>query len=253
MKFEFPKLYTSLARYYDNLESQYRNYDLEAGWLSKMFKQSHAKSILDISCGTASHVSRLVKSLPNCEFIATDASREMLDAARKKIGEMAEIVRSDYLGSPFRNDSFDFVICMYWSIAGLDDDQTRKLFSNVAAILKPGGVFIFDTENAQGIKEDLLGHPFIDSTFHVSDGTITRINHSEMIESNLVDWKSYYLHDTKTEVYLIVDRMKLRFFSRDQVTSMLSDSGFSLESVISDGLKEYYKESPTLYFVARKQ
>lgn len=253
MKFEFPRLYTSLAKYYDKLESQYRDYDLEAKWLSKLFEESNAKIILDISCGTASHVSRLTSLLPSCEFIATDASKEMLCITHKKVGKKVDIVESDYLESPFRINSFDSVICMYWSIAGLDSLLTKRLFSNISSILRPSGVFVFDTENSQGIKEDLLGKPFIDTSFTVGDGMITRINHSEKIASDLVDWKSYYLHETAAGVDLTIDRMKLRFFSKDQIASMLDFSGFRLESVLSSGLKEYYKESPTLYFVARKR
>ena len=215
MKFEFPRLYTSLAKYYDKLESQYRDYDLEARWLSKIFEKSNVNTILDISCGSASHISRLTSLLPSCEFIATDASKEMLYIACKKIGEKADIVGSDFLESPFRINSFDSVICMYWSIAGLDSFLTRRLFANVLSILKPGGVFVFDTENSQGIKEDLLGSPFIDSSFTVGDGRITRINHSEKLASDLIDWKSYYLHETATGADLTIDRMKLRFFSKD--------------------------------------
>lgn len=250
MKFEFPKLYTSLAKYYDDLESQYRDHDLEARWLSKLFAQYKVKLALDISCGTGNHVSRLA---PTHEFVATDASREMLEVAFKKIGEKASLVRSDFLTTPFKASSFDAVICMYWSIAGLDANLTTRLFSNVALLLKSRGVFVFDAENTRGIKEDLLGAPFIDATFPVDDGAITRVNHSEKISDDVVDWKSYYIHETLKGAEMISDRMKLRFFSRDQIAAMLSDSGFELEQVLSSGLKEYYRESPTLYFVARKK
>ena len=54
---------------------------------------------------------------------------------------------------------------MYWSIAGLDENLVRNLFSETNSILKKGGAFIFDTENAEGIKENLLNVPFIDAYF----------------------------------------------------------------------------------------
>lgn len=254
MKFEYPKLYTDFAKYYDKLETQYRSYELETNWISSILSETKAKAILDISCGTASHMLGLAIKHPDCNFFATDASKEMIRVAAMKLGaHQVHILISDFLNPPFRLPSFELVICMYWSIAGLDLHLTARLFSNIASILKRGGLFIFDTENSRGIKEELLTAPFIDASFQSDEGIITRVNHSRKISDDVVDWRSYYLIERASTTNMIADRMKLTFYSREQIEHCLDEAGFTMENIFSAGLREYYESTPTLYFVAKKR
>ena len=166
LKFEPPILYTEFAKYYDRLESQYRDYGLEASWINRILDERDAGSIIDLSCGTASHVSGLVPEVSSRQLVAADASKEMIEVARAKLsGKDVSILQSDFLSIPFRKNIFDAAICMYWSIAGLDENLVRNLFYETNAILKNKGVFIFDTENVEGIKEELLNVPYIDAFF----------------------------------------------------------------------------------------
>ena len=47
--------------------------------------------------------------------------------------------------------------------------------------------------------------------------------------------------------------MNLRFYSREQLERLLSKSGFETFEVSSGPFKPYEKNSPSLYFVARKK
>jgi ubiquinone/menaquinone biosynthesis C-methylase UbiE len=252
MKFEFPKLYTDLAKYYDRLESQYRDYQLEARWLNEILEERSVKRVIDLSCGTGSHVLGLASEGSGRQFVAADASREMIKLAGQKLKQKASLVRADFLSLPFNEESFDAAICMYWSIAGLDENLVRKLFSETCRILAEKGVFIFDTENADGIKEELLNAPFIDAFFPDGEDAVIRANFSTKIAPDLVDWRAYYLIESAGVSELINDRMNLRFYGRKQLESILEETGFRVLEVLSGPSKDYEAGSPSLYFVAEK-
>lgn len=252
MKFKFPKLYTELAKYYDRLESQYRDYPLEAKWLNEILENRNAKSVIDISCGTGSHLLGLVSEGLRKQFVATDVSREMIGLAGKKLSSEVSLARADFLSQPFKRESFDAAICMYWSIAGLDEALVGKLFSETNRILKTGGVFIFDTENADGIKEELLNVPFIDSYFPDGKDAVIRANFSSKVAPDLVDWHAYYLLESYGVSELVNDRMNLRFYGRAQLEKLLEKTGFKTIEVLSGPEKKFEPDSPSLYFVCEK-
>jgi SAM-dependent methyltransferase len=261
-QFEFPKLYTEFAKYYDRLESQYRDHEKEALWLERIFEQHDCTQIVDVSCGTGSHLARLLKS-SNRNYTGIDASKEMVCLAAEKLqgknDDVVSLAEADFLHPPFREESFDAAICMYWSLAGLNAELAKDLFLSVNFILKKGGLFVFDTENADGIKENLLNSPFVDAFFPVdqkegeNEEMLIRANYSIKLEADLVDWHAYYLLESQGVSELKTDRMKLRFFSRTQLENLLSATGFGKMGVYSGPFVPFTERSPSLYFVALKE
>ncbi|MDG6996567.1 MAG: class I SAM-dependent methyltransferase [Nitrososphaerota archaeon] len=248
---EFPKLYTEFAKYYDRLESQYRDYELEAKWLSEILTERNARDIVDISCGTGSHVSLLSQRL-ECRLNAMDASEEMVKIAKGKAGKRVEILLADFTRSPYRKNSFDTALCMYWSLAGLDEDLVRRLFSQTNSILKKDGLFIFDVENSDGIKEDKINVPFIDAFFEDENVAVVRTNFSTKSAPDVVDWQAYYMLESNGTSEMKTDRMNLRFYSKSQLESLLQEAGFKTLQVLSGPYRDYEEHSPSLYFVAEK-
>ena len=262
--FVFPKLYTEFAKYYDRLESQYRDYPREAEWLRHILDENGSRKIIDISCGTGSHLVNLLKQgAEQREFFGIDASKQMVLLAREKLlsetGKSISLARADFLHPPFQRDSFDAVLCLYWSLAGLNENLVRRLLFGIGSILKKNGVLVLDTENAEGIKESLLNVPFIDSFFPVADSSgnedmiLIRANFSTKIAPDLVDWHAYYLLEQGGVSELQNDRMNLRFYSRRQLESLLGETGFKVIDVLSGPFEKYRENSPSLYFVARKE
>jgi SAM-dependent methyltransferase len=252
----FPKLYTEFAKYYDRLENQYRDYPREAQWLEKVLEKHRSGRIVDVSCGTASHLSNLLFR-SKLEAFALDASSEMIRLASNKIknrGARCEFLLSDFLAIPFKRDSFEAAICMYWSLAGLDQEGARTLFRQINYILVKEGLFVFDVENAEGIKENLLNELFIDNFFSgdEEESVVIRANLSKKISEEVVDWHAYYLIEREGVSELVNDSMKLRFYSKNKLESLLSETGFRVLGVYSGPFKQYASGSPSLYFVAEK-
>jgi SAM-dependent methyltransferase len=144
---------------------------------------------------------------------------------------------------------------MYWSLAGLDYPNSKRVFFEAARILKPSGLFVFDVENAEGIKENLLNTPFIDAFFLDPEtrSNVIRVNFSTKKESDLVDWHAYYLIEKEGVAELITDEMKLRFYSKRVLESILEELGFTVLQVSSSPGGDYVPGSPSLYFVAQKK
>jgi SAM-dependent methyltransferase len=252
-KFEFPKLYTEFAKYYDRLENQYRDYPRESQWIADLLIERQCRDVIDLSCGTGNHLAILRKIMPQVNLIGMDASREMILLAEKKM-EKVPLIMSDFLHFPFRKGTFDAALCMYWSLAGLNESLVRNLFAQASYILKPGGTFVFDTESAEGIKENLLNAPFIDGFFNDPEENIAviRANFSTKVEPDLVDWRAYYLLETDGVSELKTDRMNLRFYSRNKLESYLEESGFKVSKIFSGPGVDYFEKSPSLYFIAEK-
>lgn len=252
-----PKLYSEFAKYYDRLESQYRDYWKEAKWIETLLESSHSKRLIDVSCGTGSHLERLLKLRIERQYVGMDSSSQMVRITCAKLDNLApsrEILLADFLKAPFQSGSFDSAICMYWSLAGLNPSQTKELFREIGRILQPSGLFIFDVENAEGIKENLLNSPFIDAFFSDDEtgSNIIRANLSKKIEADLVDWQAYYLLEREGVSELINDEIRLRFYSKSDLESILGDTGFKVQQVLSSPGGAYQAGSPSLYFVAQK-
>jgi ubiquinone/menaquinone biosynthesis C-methylase UbiE len=252
-----PKLYTEFAKYYDRLESQYRDYSQEARWIEAILEANNSQRLIDVSCGTGSHLEGLLKLRKERQYVGMDFSSEMVRITHTRLGNLPtsrEILRADFLSVPFRSGSFDSAICMYWSLAGLDHFQTKQLFSEVSRVLEPSGLFIFDVENAEGIKENLLGLPFIDAFFSdpETDLSVIRVNLSTKIAPDVVDWHAYYLLEREGISELINDEMTLRFYSRSTLEAILDEFGFNVKEVSSSPLGGYHVGSPSLYCVAQK-
>ncbi len=252
-----PMLYSNLAKYYDRLESQYRDYAAESKWLASLVKAEKASNVIDISCSTGRQVSGLEGELmdPTLQIVAIDSSSQMIGIAKTALRRTGcHVLQGDFLNCPFNRESFDVVICMSWSLAGLEDSEVQELLLSVHEILIPGGLFVFDVENAEGVKEHLLDKPFIDASFvdEEENCTVIRVNYSRKIEPDKVDWTAYYLFDWGSLSKLITDRMSLRFYKKSRLEATLSECGFKVESVFSSPAGEFKENSPSLYFAARR-
>ena len=108
----------------------------------RKFNKNKKYSILDLGVGTAI-TSRIIKDmLPEAEFDLVDFSRQMLDGAKKKMGEYnTKYIFGDYSKLKLSR-KYDIIV----SVIGIHHQNAigkKKLFKKIFTLLKPGGVFIF--------------------------------------------------------------------------------------------------------------
>jgi ubiquinone/menaquinone biosynthesis C-methylase UbiE len=77
----------------------------------KMFPPDEGMSVLDIGCGTGTHLE--IYQRAGCKVVGIDTSSSMLEIARSKLTGRAELHLGDASHMPFPHESFDLVLAMF--------------------------------------------------------------------------------------------------------------------------------------------
>jgi len=98
--------------------------------------------VLEIAAGTGVVTRRLAAVLPDdVTIVATDLNQPMLDqAAALGVARPVEWRQADAMRLPFKDASFDAVVCQF-GVMFFPDKATA--FAEARRVLRPGGVFIF--------------------------------------------------------------------------------------------------------------
>jgi SAM-dependent methyltransferase len=136
---------------------------------------SDALSFLDLGCGTGTLLCALRALHPGWRLAGVDVSPGMLAVARAKPGSGGVLWARARLPGPLPfTERFDVVGAFYDTLNHLPDlDALAATFRTVAALLRPGGLLVFDLNNGFGFETwwryrvafDLDGHR-IDSELH---------------------------------------------------------------------------------------
>ncbi len=100
--------------------------------------------VLELACGTGIATERLRAALPDdVAIVATDLNEAMLDLARNKRGNLANVHYqvADALDLPFEDGSFDAVVCQFGVMFFPDKAAGAR---EAARVLKPGGAYTFN-------------------------------------------------------------------------------------------------------------
>jgi ubiquinone/menaquinone biosynthesis C-methylase UbiE len=134
--------YSKLARIYDALYS-FKNYEAEAKRLREIItekKTSPGNALVDVACGTGTHLSFLKKYYA---VEGVDFTPEMLEVARARHPEII-FHEGDMRGFDLGR-RFDIVTCLFSSIGYMKSPpDLRDAVINMARHLQPGGVLIIE-------------------------------------------------------------------------------------------------------------
>jgi ubiquinone/menaquinone biosynthesis C-methylase UbiE len=147
-------------------ESDYLNpdmdhfYDLAFQDILRRLQPAADSKILDAGCGYCYHTVRLARSgakITAVDFsaIALAAARETVD--RAGIKDQVTLRQADLTSLPFDDASFDYVVS--WGVL-MHIPQLEKALSQLARVLKPGGVLVLSENNMRAldvsIREKLI-------------------------------------------------------------------------------------------------
>lgn len=108
----------------------------------RLFDLKHG-NVLEIAAGTGILTWELARRLPHdISIVATDLNQPMLDFASAKLQHPRAITwrQANALDLPFRDQSFDVVVCQFGVMFFPDKSIAYR---EVLRVLKPGGQFIF--------------------------------------------------------------------------------------------------------------
>ena len=148
--------YSVLSKVYDEVMDEV-NYEAWADFIDTLIQTHHPdpRYLLELACGTGT-AAYYLDELECYEILATDASEEMIRAAREKYGS----------GFPYLNfrvmnfnridldQRFDVVFSLFDSINYLHHQrQLLRLFEDLGKVMQPGGLFIFDFTTPKNSRE----------------------------------------------------------------------------------------------------
>jgi len=112
--------YTKLAKYYDQIYGQidYENNSKKLHEFIQQYKKSEGISLLDVACGTGTHIMHLMDKY---EAMGFDLSDEMLKVARKKCPSI-DFVQGDMVNLNLGR-KFDVITCLFGSIGHLTTEE----------------------------------------------------------------------------------------------------------------------------------
>lgn len=108
------------------------------------------RRVLDLACGTGG-LSRALAAR-GLEVTGLDASEEMLSVARRRLPEL------DFVPGDLRDFAlpgrFDLITCVFDSLNNLTrPGDLGRAFARVQAHLAPGGLFAFDVNTREGVRD----------------------------------------------------------------------------------------------------
>jgi SAM-dependent methyltransferase len=104
-------------------------------------------SVLEVAAGTGVVTRAMASHLPaSVSIVATDLNQPMVDYS-KDIGASRAVTwqGADVMNLPFEDASFDAVVCQF---AAMFFPDRRGAYAEVARVLRPGGVFLFNVWDA---------------------------------------------------------------------------------------------------------
>ncbi len=126
-----------------------------------------ARTIVDLGAGTGAATRSLEKRFNAARVIMVDLAHDMLEKARKKRAWLsrASFVQASADALPFPNESVDVVfsnLMLPWV------SDSSWVFSEVARVLRKGGVFAFTTFGPDSLLEIDRAWAAVDNTVHVN-------------------------------------------------------------------------------------
>ncbi len=117
--------------------------------------------LLDVACGSGRFLGQLAQAFPAMPMTGADLSQAYLEEAARFLHGRRTVTfeQANAEALPFPDASFDIVTCVYL-YHELPNDVRRRVTSEIARVLKPGGLFVFvnslqwgDVEGYDGMLE----------------------------------------------------------------------------------------------------
>jgi len=126
--------YRNVAKVYDRLFEN-MNKGLRMAGL-RMFRPSKGMNILDVGCGTGTHLELYQRY--GCNLYGIDLSPSMLEVAQVRLGETARVELGDATNMPYEDNKFDLIISML-SLHEMIQKTRSSVIEEMKRVLKDDG------------------------------------------------------------------------------------------------------------------
>jgi 2-polyprenyl-3-methyl-5-hydroxy-6-metoxy-1,4-benzoquinol methylase len=218
----------------------------EVDWMIDYAKLNSGNNILDLMCGYGRHSLELAKR--GISVTAIDNLPEYINEIREQAVKGNLPIECNCLDvlEVDLNKEYDAILCMGNSLQFFNEEDILRLFSNIAAHLKPGGkIFI----NTWTIAEIVIKN-FKEKTWSKVDNLIFLTESKFQFQPTRIESNSIII----TEAGDREERSAVDFiYSIAEIESMFNKAGFQLKDIYSiPGKKQFTLGEPRAYIVAEK-
>jgi len=130
--------YRRVAKWYDKIfEPMNRGLRLMG---LRLHRPRKGMTVLDVGCGTGLHLE--LYSRFGCEVFGIDPSSSMLQIARSRLGDKAQLHLGDASGMPYGEKTFDLIIAML-VLHEMNPKTRASAVGEMKRVLKDGGRLLF--------------------------------------------------------------------------------------------------------------
>jgi 2-polyprenyl-3-methyl-5-hydroxy-6-metoxy-1,4-benzoquinol methylase len=221
-------MYQELAKVYDETGQVEFNQRFFA-YLKELLPKHHfnGKQILDLACGTG--ILSLLMARYSYLVTGVDASEEMLEQAKNKAskeGLPIELFRQDMRDLKL-SKTFDLAVCVGAIYYLLTHNGLTACFEQVAKVLKPEGLFIFETYTQY----------FVEKVWPTLNPTLQRGNITTYaqpifynIKEHIQQFKIITKENNASGEKITEEEHFYRIFTPEQIRESLSKAGLKLEA-----------------------
>jgi demethylmenaquinone methyltransferase/2-methoxy-6-polyprenyl-1,4-benzoquinol methylase len=126
--------YRRIARFYDGLLDRPNAVMRRIGLA--MVPPKDGMTVLEVGCGTGANL--VLYQRAGCEVAGVDLSPSMLEVARAKLGETADLRLCDAADMPYRDGSFDLVVA-FLTLHEMPPDVRESVLDEMVRVAGPNG------------------------------------------------------------------------------------------------------------------
>jgi len=221
-------------------------------YLASQIDAINLSSVLELACGTGRVTKHIYGVLPrSTEFWATDLSNDMLDIAKRRLGDVNIKFKTENIQNlSFPDNSFDLVICQF-GMMFLPDKQ--KGFNEICRVLKPGGrlmCFTWDSTVHNPVFNLLINELML-PYFEGEDNSRLFVPFSLHDPQQLAGWlEKAGFTNVKTETIALqsgavsVEHIKIGFFLKHPLGKAVKDKSMTAFEAVG---KKFEEEIGKLY------
>lgn len=199
--------------------------EADVGFLESKLDLAADDRVLDVPCGHGRHANRLAER--GYRVTGLDRSDPFLTRARDDARERGVADRVDYRQGDMRElpwdaDRFDAAYNVFTSFGFFDDEDNRRVLSEFARVVRPGGRFVLEMADRDAMLYDYRPE------------SVTELEDGYLFETREFDPETGRNH---TERVVVLDgetheaTYSVRLYPYTELRSLLADAGFRVLDV----------------------
>lgn len=222
--------------YYDSRAECYDAFNAESiqstnALITKLLKQHHVQTVLDLTCGTGAQVFYLLDA--GFDVVGCDISTKMLEIARAKAQarqQNVKFIEGDC--STLQVGQFDAVITIFNAIGHLTREDFQRTLCNIYQNLGPKGVYVFDIFNLRYLLQPAhISRLTGDWMSELAGEKIREIQFSTITDDGILASYSTYVHQTGHQQPTQIETgyaNTSQCYTAEELKLMLQQAGFSV-------------------------